>query len=255
MKESLKIFKALCDETRLKIVEFLLNREKCVCEIVPFTKRTQSTVSIQLAKLENLGIVESRREGKSVYYKIVNDNVRKILRIMNNLKEVSNTNEIRYKPIGVIHSPFKEPEGTPIQSTVAKDINGSVEVFPEYVGGLKDLEGFSHIILIYHFHLSRKSSLEVKPYMDERTHGVFATRAPSRPNPIGISIVRLIKIKKNILQIRDVDILDGTPLLDIKPYVPEFDTRDIKRTGWLEKRLHRLSISKDDGRFTLKTGG
>ena len=249
MKESLKIFKALCDETRLKIVEFLLNGERCVCEIVPFTKRAQSTVSIQLAKLENLGIVESRREGKSVYYKIVNDNVRKILRIMNNLKETSNTNEIRYKPIGVIHSPFKESKGTPIQSIIAKDIEGTVEVFPEYVEGLKDLEGFSHIILIYHFHLSRNSSLEVKPYMDEKVHGVFATRAPSRPNPIGISIARLIKIKKNILQIRDVDILDGTPLLDIKPYVPEFDVRKVDKIGWLKKKVHKLSVSKDDGRF------
>jgi len=158
--------------------------------------------------------------------------------------------EIKYSPIGVIHSPFKEPRGTPIQPAAAEGINGTVEVFPEYVEGLKDLEGFSHIILIYHFHLSKASSLKVKPYMDNETHGVFATRSPSRPNTIGISMVRLTKIEENILHIQDVDIVDGTPLLDIKPYVPEFDIRKVEKTGWLERNVHKLSKSKDDGRFT-----
>jgi len=129
-------------------------------------------------------------------------------------------NEITYKPIGVIHSSFKEPEGTPIQPTGAKSINGTVEVFPEYAEGLKDVEGFSHIILIFHFHLSRRAPLKVKPYMDNEMRGVFATRSPSRPNLIGISVVRLIGIENNILNIQDVDIVDGTPLLDIKPHVP-----------------------------------
>ena len=159
-------------------------------------------------------------------------------------------NEIKYKPIGIIRSPFKEPEGTPIQPAGAKGIDGTVEVFPEYAEGLKDVEGFSHIILIYHFHLSKSSSLIVKPYMDNKAHGVFAMRGPSRPNPIGISIVRLIGIEGNILHIRDVDIVDGTPLLDIKPYVPEFDIREAEKTGWLEKNVHKLPTSKDDGRFT-----
>jgi len=158
--------------------------------------------------------------------------------------------EVKYKPIGVIYSPFKEPKGTPIQSTAAKGIDGTVEIFQEYAEGLDDLEGFSHIILIYHFHLSKKSSLKVKPYMDDQTHGVFATRSPSRPNSIGISIVRLIKIDENIVHIRNLDILDGTLLLDIKPYVPEFDTRNVERIGWLKGKVHRLSMSKDDGRFT-----
>jgi len=160
-------------------------------------------------------------------------------------------NVIRYKPIGVIHSPFKEPKGTPIQPAGAKGIDGTVEVFPEYVKGLKDMEGFSHIILIYHFHLSRGAPLKVKPYMDNESHGVFAMRGPSRPNPIGISIVRLMGIEGNVLHIQDVDIIDGTPLLDIKPYVPEFDIRKAERTGWLEKNVHKLSASKDDGRFTI----
>jgi len=156
---------------------------------------------------------------------------------------------IKYRPIGVIHSPFKRPEGTPIQTTAAKDIQGVVEIFPEYVEGLKDIEGFSHIILIYHFHLCKHYSLLIRPYMDERVHGVFATRAPCRPNPIGISVVRLIKVRENKLYVQDVDIVDGTPLLDIKPYVPEFDIREVERIGWLKDKIHKLPVTKDDGRF------
>ena len=159
-------------------------------------------------------------------------------------------NEIKYTPIGVIHSQFKEPKGTPIQPSAAKGIEGTVEVFPEYAEGLKDVEGFSHIILVYHFHLARKSSLKVKPYLDNEVRGVFSTRAPSRLNPIGISIVRLIGIEDTILKIQDVDIVDGTPLLDIKPYVPAFDVRETMEIGWLEKNIHKLSVSKNDGRFT-----
>jgi tRNA-Thr(GGU) m(6)t(6)A37 methyltransferase TsaA len=159
-------------------------------------------------------------------------------------------NEIRYKPIGVIHSPFKEPKGTPIQPAGAKGINGTVEIFPEYAEGLKDIEGFSHIILLYHFHLSKGSELMAKPYMANEAHGVFAMRGPSRPNPIGMSVVRLVKVEGNTLHIQDVDIVDGTPLLDIKPYVPEFDIREVERIGWLEKSVHKLSASRDDGRFT-----
>ena len=157
---------------------------------------------------------------------------------------------IVYKPIGVIHSPFKEPKGTPIQSAGAQGIGGTVEIFPEYAEGLQDVEGFSHIFLIYHFHLSKKVSLKAKPFMDDKTHGIFAIRGPSRPNPIGVSIVRLVSIEKNILHVEDLDIIDGTPLLDIKPYVPEFDIREVKKTGWLEKNVHKLPTSRDDGRFT-----
>jgi len=157
--------------------------------------------------------------------------------------------KINYIPIGIIRSSFKEPKGTPIQSSATKGVNGAVEVFPEYTEGLKDLEGFSHIILIYHFHLSKKPLLKVKPFMDNQIRGVFSTRAPSRPNPIGISVVRLVRIKRSILYIQDVDIVDSTPLLDIKPYVPEFDVREVEKIGWLEKNIHKLSTSKDDGRF------
>ncbi len=157
--------------------------------------------------------------------------------------------EIKYKPIGMIHSPFKEPKGTPIQPAAAKGIKGKVEVFPEYAEGLKDVKEFSHIILVCHFHLSKKPSLKVKPFMDDQMRGVFATRAPSRPNSIGISIVRLIKIEENILHVQDVDIIDGTPLLDIKPYVCEFDPKEVNKIGWLEKNVHKLPTSNDDGRF------
>lgn len=156
---------------------------------------------------------------------------------------------IKYKPIGFIHTPFKEPKGVPIQPVAGEDIEGKVEILPDYIEGLKDLEGFSHIILIYHLHLSKKPSLLVKPYMDEKLRGVFATRAPSRPNPIGLSIVRLVKIKGNMVYIKDVDIVDGTPLLDIKPYVPEFDLREVNKIGWLEKNIYKLPSSRDDGRF------
>ncbi len=157
--------------------------------------------------------------------------------------------EIKYRPIGVIHSPYRKIEGIPIQAASAKGIDGTVEVFPEYAEGLKDLDAFSHIILIYHFHLSKRFKLMIKPYMDDKLRGVFATRAPSRPNSIGISIVHLIGIEKNVLHVRDIDIMDGTPLLDIKPYVPEFDMRKVEKTGWLERNVHKLPTSKDDGRF------
>jgi tRNA-Thr(GGU) m(6)t(6)A37 methyltransferase TsaA len=157
--------------------------------------------------------------------------------------------EFRYKQIGVIHSPFKEPRGTPIQPTAGKDIEGTAEVFPEFREGLKDLDGFSHIILIFHCHLTKASSLSVKPFLDDQTRGVFSTRAPGRPNPIGISVVRLIGIEENLLHIKDLDIIDGTPLLDIKPFVSEFDERKAAKKGWLEKNLNKLHESKDDGRF------
>jgi tRNA-Thr(GGU) m(6)t(6)A37 methyltransferase TsaA len=157
--------------------------------------------------------------------------------------------EIKFRPIGIVHSPFKKVAGIPIQPIAAKGIEGTVEIFPEYAEGLKDVKGFSHIILIFYFHLSKEAGLKVKPYMDDQTRGVFATRAPSRPNPIGLSVVRLVGIEGATLYIKDVDIVDGTPLLDIKPYVPDFDWREATRIGWLEENIHKLPSSKDDGRF------
>lgn len=156
---------------------------------------------------------------------------------------------IVFVPIGVIRSPFREPRGTPIQPPAARGARGRVELFPEYAQGLKDLEGFSHIILVYHFHLSGPARLLVRPYMDESEHGVFATRAPARPNPIGISVVRLEAVEGNVLRVRDVDVVDRTPLLDIKPYVPQFDRCIGVKIGWLEANVHRLKGAADDGRF------
>jgi tRNA-Thr(GGU) m(6)t(6)A37 methyltransferase TsaA len=156
---------------------------------------------------------------------------------------------ICYQPIGVIHSPFRQPKGTPIQPSAGKDVEGLVEVFPEYEAGLRDVGGFSHIILVYHFHLAKPGPLQRKPYMDTQDRGVFAMRGPSRPNPIGLSIVRLVKVEENRLIVQDVDIIDGTPLLDIKPYVPAFDARSVTRIGWLEQRVRKLPESRDDGRF------
>ena len=158
--------------------------------------------------------------------------------------------KIEYHPIGVIHSPFQTPEGTPIQTSGAVGVEAEIEVYPEFADGLEDLAGFSHIILLYHFHLSKKFSLRVKPYLDDKLHGLFATRAPSRPNPIGISVVRLMKIKNRTLYVQDIDVVDKTPLLDIKPYVPEFDVRKVDRIGWIEKKTKNIKKAIDNGRFT-----
>ena len=157
--------------------------------------------------------------------------------------------EIKYRFIGIIHTPFKKPRGTPIQPDAAEEIEGTVEIFPQYIEGLKDIEGFSHIILLYHFHLSGEYKLIVKPFMDNNFHGVFATRASSRPNPIGISIVSLLRVRGNLLHIKSVDIVDGTPLLDIKPYVPQFDIYNVKKIGWLKSNIYKLPESVDDERF------
>jgi len=153
------------------------------------------------------------------------------------------------KPIGTIHSPFNELKGMPIQPPGAANVKGTVEILEEYRAGLKDLDGFSHIILVYHFHRSRGFDLKVMPFMDTEPRGLFATRAPKRPNPIGLSIVQLDKIEDGVLLIQNVDILDGTPLLDIKPYVPQFDAQVNVRTGWLETAGKNVSERKADDRF------
>jgi len=157
--------------------------------------------------------------------------------------------KIEYTPIGVIHTPFKELENMPIQPAGAKGIQGMIKIFKDYRDGLMDLEEFSHIILLYHFHRSQGFKLHVVPFMDTEMRGLFATRAPRRPNPIGLSVVELDKIENGLLYIRNVDILDGTPLLDIKPYVPEFDTPTDIRLGWLEKVRKTVSHRKSDDRF------
>jgi tRNA-Thr(GGU) m(6)t(6)A37 methyltransferase TsaA len=156
---------------------------------------------------------------------------------------------IEYESIGIIHSPFTDISGMPIQPGGAAGIRGTIEISSEFADGLKDLEGFSHIILLYHFHRVRESKLTVTPFLDSRPRGVFATRAPKRPNPIGLSIVKLLKVEGSILHIENVDILDGTPLLDIKPYIPETDHQVVERIGWLEDKMGKMRKEKSDDRF------
>lgn len=140
---------------------------------------------------------------------------------------------IAYRPVGVIHSPFKEAKGTPIQGAFAPDAEGEVEVFEEFAEALRDVQLFSHLYLIYAFHKAGKTALTCVPFLDDEPHGVFATRAPCRPNAIGLSIVRILSREGRRIRVAELDILDGTPLLDIKPYVPEFDFRPDARSGWL----------------------
>ena len=155
----------------------------------------------------------------------------------------------KYNPIGVIHTPFKERAGMPIQPSGGCGIQGTVEVYPEFREGLSDLDGFSHIILLYCFHRIEGFKLRVVPFLDIWSRGVFSTRAPTRPNPIGLSVVRLLSLEDGILRIENVDILDDTPLLDIKPYVPEFDAQSKIRTGWLEQVGKNVSKKRSDNRF------
>ena len=157
---------------------------------------------------------------------------------------------VTYRPIGIIRTPFTDVDGMPIQPTAALGVRGSIELEAEFAGGLLDLDGFSHLTLLYHLHRIRRSQLIVVPFLDDTSHGVFATRSPARPNPLGISTVRLLGIRGCSIDIEDVDMLDGTPLLDIKPYVPEFDDRQNVRVGWFGERLGRLAKVRADPRFT-----
>jgi tRNA (adenine37-N6)-methyltransferase len=154
-----------------------------------------------------------------------------------------------YTPIGTIHSPFSEPAGMPIQPAGAEGIRGTVMIEDQYRGGLRDLSGFSRIILIYPFHRSQGYDLEVVPFLDTVPHGVFATRAPRRPNAIGLSIVKLISAKDGELVIEGVDVVDGTPLFDIKPYVPEFDCHPDGKSGWFTGCTDRVAGMRADKRF------
>jgi tRNA-Thr(GGU) m(6)t(6)A37 methyltransferase TsaA len=155
--------------------------------------------------------------------------------------------ELRLSPIGVIRSPYHEPGGTPIQPAFGMDVRGEVEVFEEYADALDDLDGFERIFLIYWFHRSRSHRLRVVPYRDTRERGLFATRAPSRPNPIGLSVVRLLGREGNRLKVEGLDVLDGTPLLDIKPYIPRIDAYADSKAGWFDAVRNAREVA--DERF------
>ena len=151
----------------------------------------------------------------------------------------------------MVHSPLKGAPGAPIQSVSAKDVIGTIEVFPTFAGGLKDITGFSHLMLLYHFHLSRRFKLTVIPFLDSSEHGIFSTRSPARPNPIGVSVVEVLRVRGRTIRVRGLDVVDKTPLLDIKPYVPAFDAIRTKKIGWYAGRvaMSRLHRTKADGRF------
>jgi tRNA (adenine37-N6)-methyltransferase len=155
-----------------------------------------------------------------------------------------------YRPIGVIHTPFVTVEGMPIQPRGALGVPGTVNVLPEFHAALADLDGFSHVILLYHLHQVSTVRLRVIPFLDTVERGVFATRAPVRPNPIGLSVVRLRSVSAGTLEVENVDILDGTPLLDIKPYVPDFDCFDVDSIGWYAPSARCLQERRSDDRFS-----
>ena len=157
--------------------------------------------------------------------------------------------KIKFSPIGIIHTPFKEIGNMPIQPSADISSEGWIEIFERYSAGLADLEGFSHIYLIFHLHQSKRYKLKVIPFLDTVERGIFATRSPARPNPVGLSVVKLISVTGNILKIQGLDILDGTPLIDIKPFVPMFEDSENVITGWFSGKERNLPGKMSDGRF------
>jgi tRNA (adenine37-N6)-methyltransferase len=158
-------------------------------------------------------------------------------------------------PIGIIHTPFHQASGTPIQPRFAKGVLGTVEVFDDFAAGLKDLEGFDRVWLLYWFDRAADVKLLASTYLDNHPHGVFATRAPSRPNPIGLSCVKLVGVDGNVLRVDEIDILDGTPLLDIKPYSSHFDSFAGAKNGWMDavwSKIEGQPVVADDRFFRKK---
>ena len=156
---------------------------------------------------------------------------------------------ITYTPIGIVRSPFTTLAGMPIHTVAAQGVGATIELEPGYAAGLRDIGGFSHLLVISHLHLMQGYALEVTPFMDTAPHGVFATRSPRRPNPIGLSIVRLIGVEGATLHIEEVDLIDGTPVLDIKPYVPQLDDRATERTGWFATNVYKVYTVRADDRI------
>jgi tRNA-Thr(GGU) m(6)t(6)A37 methyltransferase TsaA len=156
---------------------------------------------------------------------------------------------ITYSPIGHCITPHKELTGMPIQPVGARGVKGCIQVLPQYAEGLKDLEGFSHVFVLYHLHRVEGYDLMVKPFLDNDLHGIFATRSPRRPNPMGLSVLRITGVHGNLVRVEDVDMLDGTPVIDIKPFVADFDLRGADRFGWFEGRSDNATTMRSDDRF------
>ena len=156
---------------------------------------------------------------------------------------------ISYRPVGVVRSPFTRLEGMPLQSVAAEEVHGWIELRPELAPGLRDLDGFSHLHVVSHLHVGAPGGLEVRTFLDNEVRGVFATRSPRHPNPIGLSVVRLLGVDGATLEVAGLDLLDGTPVLDLKPYVPAFDAVVAERTGWLHAAAPRVHQVRADARF------
>lgn len=158
--------------------------------------------------------------------------------------------DISYRPIGFFRTPFTQIEGMPIQPIGAGDVEGIIEVLPEFIPGLRDLEGFSHVFILYHLHKIQGYELSIKPFLDTKKHGVFATRSPKRPNPIGLSVMKLKSICNRYVFLEGVDVLDHTPVIDIKPYVADFDRCEAAdRFGWFEGKSRNAVHHRSDDRF------
>ena len=157
--------------------------------------------------------------------------------------------KITFEPIGIVHSPFTELADMPIQPTGKKAAEGSLEIYPAYCYALADLEGFSHIYALYYFHKVNGWQPKIVPFLDNQPRGLFSTRAPRRPNPIGLSLLQILAVEGSRICVAGLDILDGTPLLDIKPYIPGFENPQDVRIGWLEGRAKQVKNRKSDRRF------
>jgi len=153
-----------------------------------------------------------------------------------------NTTPIIIQPIGIVHSPYKLPKDVPIQSKFNTTVQATIEIYPQYAQGLKDLDEFSHAIVLFHFHQSQKETLLSRPYLEDVNHGVFSIRTPHRPNHIGLSIISIQSIQDNIIHFNDVDMIDKTPVIDIKPYISHFDNREQTKSGWVEKHFNKGTI-------------
>lgn len=158
---------------------------------------------------------------------------------------------INYTPIGYLNAPIKSPQNAPIQPSGADASDAQIVINPELVAGLQDLADFSHLIVIYHFHLAKAAKLICRPFLDDQAHGIFAIRGPNRPNPIGLSIVELKDVEANVITIGRNDMVDGTPVLDIKPYVVDFDCYPTAAKGWLEGKAQYSKSKRSDDRFLL----
>jgi len=153
------------------------------------------------------------------------------------------------EPIGIAKTPFTSIENMPIQPKGARDVQGDVEIYEPYVEGLKDLEGFSHVYLLYLFHKAGPTALRVTPFMDTVERGVFSTRSPLRPNHIGLSIVELVAVRRGVVTVNGIDLLNETPVLDIKPYIESFDKVEASRSGWMQASMDQVAEKRSDGRF------